>query len=906
MLLRSSAKDLSKSPMIRPAAFHHLDSSGGGGSDSSGNPSNFHSIWEKRVFLDCIEQVRTAEKQFGKNSFELTAVVDDETHFDKLVLKAPNLAEMNEWIFQFHRSLASFMRNIMDVFGSTSSSGAFLDIHRPSNMLSPAHASHHTPLRMAGSLAHSPSEKQLERLIAMSPRFHPHLHGLGNTPIQPTLSHGHGRTSLRRRSNLKRTSSEGASVASTPDGADTDSPHHEFAFREPSPGLQGQPLSISPPCQFLVPPPTTGAASNISGVGTLRGSAMSLENHTRVPTQTPPPGSSEPELSAPPSEVPEMERPKPSTGKYIPPHLRNKQDDGSSAFKSKYVPPHLRHQQHISTGKYLPPQMKKDGSVTMSSIPPVGSAINPLGEHAQLAPCTPTRRSFPVAVAMEQQDSLDVVEHSSSDFVVGGCADPMLIQGSVLDQACVPRKACRVKKSSAEAFGSFGGAQMDQQGGDGSTEPQTSCLRWEIGAVSECGVREHNEDAFLISNDLLNAFGSGPFKDSFQRFWTKEAASHSPGLFAIFDGHCGNQAARFAVERLAHFIHEELLNSPIAQSPYCAASVETVLRAAITKLDDAFCTVCQEDGREWESGATALVAVLANEHLVIANVGDCRGVLGRSVQDSDSYDASKEWSKLEDIADEVRSSDRTHPSSHYSRDCYWKEVTNTHSPGSEKEKARIEKANGWITTDTEIPMAQLRRMDFLDEDVIAILKRCLHYPSTANAAAAMDSERSTKECKAAPQRILHISRMCGELAVSRALGDRDFKAKFNTLSSQENAQSGSHSPWWDCPLFLTYPDDHNRQFHGDLIINTPEFQRVRVGEDGVSDEFLLLACDGLWDVMDTDDAVRVVRDLLFGKKFTAKRAAARLAELAIHLGSSDNVTVIVVRLFSLKDERTLS
>jgi serine/threonine protein phosphatase PrpC len=100
---------------------------------------------------------------------------------------------------------------------------------------------------------------------------------------------------------------------------------------------------------------------------------------------------------------------------------------------------------------------------------------------------------------------------------------------------------------------------------------------------------------------------------------------------------------------------------------------------------------------------------------------------------------------------------------------------------------------------------------------------------------------------------------------------------------------------------LPYPDNHNRRFRGDLVINTPEFQTVRVGEPGFFDEYLLLACDGLWDVMDTDDAVRVTRDLLFEKNWPAKKAAARLAELAIHLGSSDNITVIVLRFYRPQD-----
>jgi serine/threonine protein phosphatase PrpC len=423
-----------------------------------------------------------------------------------------------------------------------------------------------------------------------------------------------------------------------------------------------------------------------------------------------------------------------------------------------------------------------------------------------------------------------------------------------------------------------------------------------MGAVSECGIRDSNEDAFLIANDILHAFHSGSYGAVPDNSWTKEHATHNPGLFAIFDGHCGNQAARFAVETLGRFIHEELLatDTDSADIPFSPASIESILRDAMIKLDDDFCNLCQEDGRQWESGATALVAMIANENLVVANLGDCRGVLCRLVEDVEAYEVDEAWYRLENLYDDMHV-----VNSDEAKRCFWREVTNTHSPSAEGEKARIEQANGWITTETEIPIGQLRRMDFLDEDVIGILKRCLHYPSGSAMTSLADSERSTKECKAAPQRIIHISRVCGELAVSRALGDRDFKASFNSSASLMNDDAyggGNGTPWWDCPLFLPYPDDHTRQFQGDLVSNTPDFQQIKLGEQGVSNEFLLLACDGLWDVMDTDDAVRVVRDLLFRKKWTAKKAAARLAELAIHLGSSDNVTVILIRLFSRGDE----
>jgi serine/threonine protein phosphatase PrpC len=466
----------------------------------------------------------------------------------------------------------------------------------------------------------------------------------------------------------------------------------------------------------------------------------------------------------------------------------------------------------------------------------------------------------------------------------------------------IQKKASRVGKNPSAAFGSYGGGQMD------GTE---SSLRWEIGAVSECGIRESNEDAYLIANDLLTAFESGSFGASSQTSWQPKNTAHALGLFAIFDGHCGNETARFAVERLCHFIHDELLrdfhgSKDCCDTPFNPAVVESILHDAIIKMDDEFCHLCQEDDRDWESGATALVAMLVNENLVIANLGDCRGVLCRLVDDTGLYEQDEQWCKLENLGESIYLSDRPSSTNDHSQKCFWREVTQTHTPALDNERERIEGANGWITTETEIPIGQLRRMDFHDEDVIEILKRCLHHPAGSDIKTISENERSTKECKAAPQRILHISRVCGELAVSRALGDRDFKAAFNSSFIPKNQrdpicfereQGSDNKLGWQCPLYLPYPDDHSRRFKGDLVSNKPEFQRIKVGESGVSDEFLLLACDGLWDVMDTDDAVRIVRDLLFRKNWTAKKAAARLAELAIHLGSSDNVTVILIRIF---------
>lgn len=72
------------------------------------------------------------------------------------------------------------------------------------------------------------------------------------------------------------------------------------------------------------------------------------------------------------------------------------------------------------------------------------------------------------------------------------------------------------------------------------------------------------------------------------------------------------------------------------------------------------------------------------------------------------------------------------------------------------------------------------------------------------------------------------------------------------------------------------------------------------------DEFLILASDGLWDVISSEAACQVVRKCLngqirrvsrgVGNQSRAAEAAALLAELAMAKGSRDNTSVIVVDL----------
>lgn len=63
-----------------------------------------------------------------------------------------------------------------------------------------------------------------------------------------------------------------------------------------------------------------------------------------------------------------------------------------------------------------------------------------------------------------------------------------------------------------------------------------------------------------------------------------------------------------------------------------------------------------------------------------------------------------------------------------------------------------------------------------------------------------------------------------------------------------------------------------------------------------SEDYLILACDGFWDTVSPDEAVRVVSDHLQENSGDTTMVAHKLVASARDAGSSDNITVIVVFL----------
>ena len=126
------------------------------------------------------------------------------------------------------------------------------------------------------------------------------------------------------------------------------------------------------------------------------------------------------------------------------------------------------------------------------------------------------------------------------------------------------------------------------------------------------------------------------------------------------------------------------------------------------------------------------------------------------------------------------------------------EVSEKFCPGTPVERARIEKAGGWVTEEKELFVSRVRHMPLQNEIVRKYAERSMRW--------------------------LVTYRVNGELAVSRALGDPDYKG-----------EGMAAYPWF-------FNDEHPKcEFTEDLVIADPILKEVDLCED---DEFLMLACDG--------------------------------------------------------------
>jgi len=127
-------------------------------------------------------------------------------------------------------------------------------------------------------------------------------------------------------------------------------------------------------------------------------------------------------------------------------------------------------------------------------------------------------------------------------------------------------------------------------------------------------------------------------------------------------------------------------------------------------------------------------------------------------------------------------------------------------------------------------------------------------------------------------------RVCGTVAVSRAFGDWEWKDLKTGLP--DALKEGVEMGRWD----QAFVDKLN--INASPVIVSPDISRVVLTE---KDDVVVVASDGLWDVITSAQAVQFAR-LFLSQGMAPSEVAGKLIERSLDRETQDNVSVVVVDL----------
>ncbi|GIL79279.1 hypothetical protein Vretimale_16457 [Volvox reticuliferus] len=360
--------------------------------------------------------------------------------------------------------------------------------------------------------------------------------------------------------------------------------------------------------------------------------------------------------------------------------------------------------------------------------------------------------------------------------------------------------ACAQHSSAWNAFGRVASRQVVAATSPGSPDTSTvivTASELDVGYSSVQGVRDTMEDEVQVHYNTAGHY-----------------------LYAaVFDGHGGEKAAQWLAKQLHVQVENCLVGrtvagksgAPVSSAPksngngagssgssgskginsrdICPQQLIDSFHMADKALLEHLAAEGGEDAAQ--AGSTATVAVIKDDKLVVANVGDSQAILSRNGNAVTLAHYHRVYGSGPDVTSEIE---------------------------------RVKSVGGWVDD----------------------------------------------------------GRVCGVLAVSRAFGDWEFKGS----GLPRLLETGIERGYWDSEFAA------QQSFSADPVVSTPDVTETLLTE---GDEFLIVASDGLWDVLPPREAVAWARKEFRAKK-DASEVAASLAGLALKRYSTDNVAVVVVDL----------
>nr|XP_013013033.2 integrin-linked kinase-associated serine/threonine phosphatase 2C isoform X4 [Cavia porcellus] len=181
------------------------------------------------------------------------------------------------------------------------------------------------------------------------------------------------------------------------------------------------------------------------------------------------------------------------------------------------------------------------------------------------------------------------------------------------------------ERSPHAAAGSAGPLLFDDLPPAGSGKSGSSVIFGLKGYVAERkGEREEMQDAHVILNDITEE--CNPPSSLITRV----------SYFAVFDGHGGIRASKFAAQNL----HQNLIRKfPKGDVVSVEKTVKRCLLDTFKHTDEEFLKQASSQKPAWKDGSTATCVLAVDNTLYIANLGDSRAILCRYNEESQKHAA---------------------------------------------------------------------------------------------------------------------------------------------------------------------------------------------------------------------------------------------------------------------------